>query len=84
MLETYAIQIDDEQITKQIESILNRVLERQLQNRYSKVGDEISAAVKELIYSRKDEIVDMVVDKATKEITRKALPKLLERMDGNG
>lgn len=31
-----------------------------------------------------DEIIGMVVDKAAKEIARKALPKLLERMEDNG
>jgi beta-xylosidase len=33
------------------------------------------------VYSRKDEIIDRIVDKAVKELVRKGLPKLLERMD---
>lgn len=38
-----------------------------------------AAAVKDLVYSHKDEIIDKVVDRAVKEMVRKGLPKLLER-----
>lgn len=81
---TYAIQIDDKILEKKISEILNTVLMRELANRYSDSGQVMSEGIKELIYSRKDEIIDMVVDKAAKEIARKALPKLLERMEDNG
>ena len=47
--------------------------------KYSGTGDVIACAVKELVYSQKDEIIEKVVDRATKEIVRKGLPKLLER-----
>lgn len=76
---SYVIEIDDKAIEEQINSILNRVVERELRQRYSGAGAEVSAAVKDLIYSRKDEIIEMVVDRATREIVRKGLPKLLER-----
>ena len=39
----------------------------------------IAAAVKDLVYLHKDEIIDKVVDRAMKEIVRKELPRLLER-----
>lgn len=81
---TYAIQIDDNVLEQKIGEILNTVLMRELANRYSNSGQVMSEGIKELIYSRKDEIIGMVVDKAAKEIARKALPKLLERMEDNG
>lgn len=80
----YTIEIDDKVINEQIQGILNECLNRELHLRYSGAGLEISAAVKELIYSRKDEIVEMVVDRAAKELVKKGLPKLIERFGGNG
>ena len=76
---TYQIQIDDKAISEQIEKILDHVLAVELRNRYTSTNKEISQAVKDLIYSHKDEIINMVVDRATKEIVRKGLPKLLEK-----
>lgn len=60
-------------------SILNSIVNRELASKYSVSGDVVASAVKEIVYSRKDEIVEMVVDRAVKEIVRKGLPKLLER-----
>lgn len=80
----YMIEIDDNAISQQITNILNVILKEQLASRYSDTGHEVSAAVKELIYSRKDEIIELVVDRAAREITKKGLPKLLERMGDNG
>ena len=80
----YTLEINDKVIEKQIQGILNERLNRELHLRYSGAGLEISAAVKELIYSRKDEIVEMVVDRAAKELVKKGLPKLIEKFGGNG
>ena len=80
----YTIEINDKVINEQIQGILNECLNRELHLRYSGAGLEISAAVKELIYSRKDEIVEMVVDRAAKELVKKGLPKLIEKFGGNG
>lgn len=80
----YKIEIDDKVINEQIQGILNECLNRELHLRYSGAGLEISTAVKELIYSRKDEIVEMVVDRAAKELVKKGLPKLIEKFGGNG
>ena len=76
----YTISIDDEVVTEQITNILNSIVNRELASKYSVSGDVVSSAVKEIIYSRKDEIVEMVVERATKEIVRKGMPKLLERV----
>ena len=40
-----------------------------------------SGAVRELIYSHKDEIIDKVVSRATTEIVKKGIPKLIERFE---
>ena len=74
----YQINIDDNAIVDQINNILNTILQRQLNNNYSDTGRIVASSVKDLIYSRKDEIIDKVVDRATKEIVRKGLSRLLE------
>lgn len=75
----YVIEIDDRVLHEKLNDILNTVLNRELQYRYNETGHMVSAAIKDLVYSQKDRIIDLVVDKAAKEIVRKGLPKLLER-----
>lgn len=78
-MSNYVITIDDEKVTEQINGIINTIFNREIQSKYSATGDVISMAVKDIVYSHKDEIVDKVVERATKEIVRKGLPKLLEK-----
>ena len=75
----YQIKVDDAAIIEQVNSILNTIFIQEMKLKYSGTGDVIACAVKELVYSQKDEIIEKVVDRATKEIVRKGLPKLLER-----
>ena len=77
----YQINLDDNAIVEQINNILDSVFRQQMNFKYSDTGHIIAAAVKDLVYSHKDEIIDKVVDRATKEIVRKGLPKLLERSE---
>lgn len=79
---TYQIEVNEAAIVEQVNNILNAVVNRELRNKFTVTGDVISSAVKEIIYARKDEIIERVVDRATKEIVRKGLPKLLGRLDG--
>ena len=78
----FLIEVDETAIKEQIAGILNTVLKQELMSRYSDSGREISAAVKELIYANKDRIIDMVVDRASAEIVRKGLPRLMDKMIG--
>lgn len=78
----FLIEVDENAIKEQITRILNAVLKQELQSRYSDTGREISAAVKELIYDNKDRIIEMVVDRASAEIVRKGLPRLMDKMIG--
>ena len=78
----FLIEVDETAIKEQIAGILNTVLKQELMSRYSDSGREISAAVKELIYANKDRIIEMVVDRASAEIVRKGLPRLMDKMIG--
>lgn len=80
---SYVIEIEDSKIEEQIGRILDAELKEQLRGRYTAVGREISDAVKELVYAHKDEILEMVVERASREMVKKGLPKLLERMGGS-
>ena len=75
----YQIEVDDAKITEQINGIINAIFKREINSKYSDTGHEISAAVKDIVYSHKDEIIEKVVDRATREIVKKGLHKLLER-----
>ena len=74
----YQINLDDNAIVEQINNILDSVFRQQMNFKYSDTGHIIATAVKDLVYSHKDEIIDKVVDRATKEIVRKGLSRLLE------
>ena len=80
-MSTYTIQIDDKVIEERIAEILNDVMNRQLRMTASSTSEVIAVAVKELVYSRKDEIIDMVVERASREIAKKGLVKLLDRKE---
>ena len=78
----YVIEIDDKSVTDQINGIINAVFKREITSKYGETGHEISKAVKDIVYSHKDEIIDKVIDRAVTEIVKKGLPKLLEMSVG--
>lgn len=79
-MSVYQISIDDSAIQAQISKILDIVLREQLNNRYSDSGYIMSETIRDLIYAHKDEILEKVIDRASKELVKKGLPKLIERM----
>lgn len=83
-MSTYTIQIDDEVLNEQIANILNDALNRQMNRTASTTNQMIADACRELVYSHKDEIIDKVVERASREIAKRGLVKLLEREASNG
>jgi ABC-type siderophore export system fused ATPase/permease subunit len=80
----YTIEIKDDVVTEQINNILNTIFNNEMQRKYCGTGEMLSVAIKELVYSHKEEIIEKVVDRAVKEIVRKGMPRLLERMGNDG
>ena len=78
----YVIEIDDKSVTDQINGIINAIFKREITSKYGETGHEISKAVKDIVYSHKDEIIDKVINRAVTEIVKKGLPKLLEMSVG--
>jgi hypothetical protein len=78
------IEIDEAYIAELVsQEIARRIVETHgYENREARAGirEGVDKAVKQYIYSKKDAIIDRVVDRASVEIVRKGLPKLLDRL----
>lgn len=81
-MSTYTLSIDDEAVSEQIRDILNQIINRELRTQLHVSNGVVAGAVKEIVYSRKDEIVNKVVERATREIVKKGLPEFLVRLEG--
>lgn len=79
------IEIDENYITELVsQEIAKRlVTEHCYENREARIGirEGVDKAIKQYIYMKKDEVIDRVVERATTEIVKKGLPKLLDRLD---
>jgi hypothetical protein len=77
------IEIDENYIAELVsKEIARRIVETHgYENHEARVGirDGVDKAIKQYIYSKKDAVIDRVVERATVEIVKKGLPKLLER-----
>ena len=73
--------IDQNLIHAQATAIIHDIFEKELSKRYTDSGKAIAQAVKEVVYQHKEEIIDKVIQKASTEIVKKALPKFLERYE---
>ena len=76
---TIQTEIDEEALLKEFEGIVNQILVRQMGEEIRNERGVMKQAIKEIVYSHKDEIIERVVNKATAEIVRKGMPRLLEK-----
>ncbi len=78
------INIDEKYITELVsQEIAKRIInERTYENREARIGVKVGVdkAVKDYLYSRKEEIIEKVIKRASREIVKKGLPKLLENL----
>lgn len=78
------IEIDEAYIAELVsKEIARRIVETHgYENREARYGirEGVDKGIKQYIYSKKDAIIDRVVDRATVEIVKKGLPKLLENV----
>lgn len=72
------IEINDEELQEAVVAIIARESVHSYFKRDEAKG--VEKAVKDVVYSQKDELIERCINRASAEITRKALPKLLERM----
>lgn len=74
------IQIDEEELKKLITDLIARKITTQYTTERHMFKNEIAKATREIVYAEKDYIIQEVIHRATTEIKRKALPKLLESL----
>jgi len=78
------IEIDNNYIAELVsQEIAERIVaERSYEKREARIGirEGVDKAIKQYIYSKKDSIIERVVDRASVEIVKKGLPKLLDRL----
>lgn len=78
------IEIDEKYIAELVSQGIARkiVAEHGYESREGKYGirEGVDKAIKQYIYTKKDEVIDRVVERASVEIVKKGLPKLLERI----
>ncbi len=78
------IEIDNNYISELVsQEIARRIVEEHgYESREGKYGirEGVDKAIKQYIYTRKDDIIDRVVERASAEIVRKGMPKLINKM----
>ena len=78
------ITVDEDELTR----VVTEQIADAMRNKYSSESRDtkygirkgVESAVKAYIYASKDEIIDRCVARASAELVRKGLPKLIERM----
>ena len=78
------VEIDEKYISELVsQEIAKRIVaERGYEAREAKLGirEGVDKAIKQYIYTKKDEVIDRVVDRASIEIVKKSLSKLIEKI----
>jgi hypothetical protein len=78
------IEIDEKYIAELVsQEIAKRIVaEHGYESREAKYGirEGIDKAIKQYIYTKKDDVIERVVERASVEIVKKGLPKLIERL----
>lgn len=79
------IEIDEAYIAELVsQEIARRIVETHgYESREARYGirEGVDKAIKQYIYSKKDVVIDRVVERATVEIVKKGLPRLLARLN---
>ncbi|MBV4430696.1 hypothetical protein KM803_05015 [Clostridium tyrobutyricum] len=74
------VEIDDKELQEEITSMIARKLTTSWSTERNLLKHTIADSVKEVVYSQKEEIINMVVNRASAEIVRKGMPKLVNKM----
>lgn len=72
--ENYIAEIVSQEVARKI------VTEHTYENREAKKGirDAVDKSIQKYIYSRKEEIIDRIIERASVEVVKKGLPKFIE------
>lgn len=74
------IKINEESLGKMIEQQISTQALNTHHFRYD-LKNAIGKAVKDYVYSEKEQIIEKAVDRASKELVRKGLPMLIKKLE---
>lgn len=78
----FEIEIDEKYISELVSQIIAKsiVAERGYVSREARYGvkEGVDKAIKQYIYTKKDEVIERVVKRASVEIVKKGIPKLIK------
>ncbi len=74
------IDLNDEQLKESIMQILAR--QATTNQAYYHERELLRACIKDIVYSRKDELIDRAVKTASKELVKKGMNKLIDELKG--
>ena len=74
------IQIDEEELKKLITDLIARKITTQYTAERNMFKNEIAKATREAVYAEKDYIIQEVISRAVKEVSKKSITKMVEDM----
>lgn len=80
MTTTFTVVFDEEKIKNMISGIIERNVGYEINTAMRRENGAIKIWIKEALYSHKDEIIERIVERASKEMVRKGMNKFLEGM----
>lgn len=73
--------IDPEAVKKVVDEAIMRYVNREVRKAEIYERGAVTVAIKDIIYSQKDKIIERVIERASKEIVKKGLPKLMDKFN---
>lgn len=73
------LSLDTEALSKAVLNIIAEQIARRDREVFDRIKYDTREITREVVYSHKDEIIEEVVKRATKEVARKSLVKLIDR-----
>ena len=73
--------IDPEAVKKVVDQAIIRHVNTEVRKAEIYERGAITLAIKDMIYSQKNEIIERVIERASREIVKKGLPKLMDKFN---
>lgn len=73
--------IDSEAVKKVVDQAIMRYVNAEVRRAEIFEKGAITVAIKDMIYSQKNEIIERVIERASREIVKKGLPKLMDKFN---
>ena len=78
---TVSVVFDNEKLFDVINDTIAEELKHTIRQEELHQRGVINQYIKEMLYANKDEIIEKIVERASREMVKKGLPKLLEKME---